>query len=187
VANKSPKSKKSKRDKKDKEKEKDNKGKQKLLELYEDEKKLKEMLEKSPSKEKKADKAEDEDRKEDNFKFKLKDTKKRLRSLPPEQEEYLEKIKEDAIEGRVIHREAGELRVVRKLEERTAAPKIEVKAELEDGEVCSSALASDDEDERAERLEAEANAKVNLELIRSELERVRKKVHGSSKGTRERS
>ena len=182
VENKSPKSKKSKKDKREKEKEKDLKEKEKLLELYEDEKKLKEMFKKSPSKEKKADKAKDEEAKEDKFKFKLKDSKKRLQSIPPEQEEYLEKIKEDAIEGRVINKEAGELRVVRRLEDSTTAIKVENKAELEDGEVCSSAVASDDDEERAERLEAVADAKVNLELIRTELERVRKKVHGSSKG-----
>merc|ERR1712037_617278 len=110
------------KDKKAKKKEK--KEREKLMELFEDEKKLLEMFEspkksksksKEPSKEKerRSEKVSerDDDVDESKFKFKLKDSKK-LRSLTPEQEEYLLKLSKEVDEERKKKQEEERLKEI---------------------------------------------------------------------------
>ena len=222
-----------KKEKKEKERKakEDKKERDKLMELFEDEKRLVEMFEspkKSKSKSKEPPKEKerrsekgperDGDVDESKFKFKLKDSKK-LRSLTPEQEEYLLKLskevdeerkkkeheeekqkeekeeedekradeerkkEEEEAKGQIVHRQLVKTaecqeheRIIRRIEDAPKQGK-EEETEPEEGEVCSSAMPSDEEkeeeDERQERLEAVADAKSKLDLIRSELERVR--------------
>merc|ERR1712013_905838 len=97
-----------------------------------------------------------------------------------------EKANEEEVKGEIVHRQLVKTaecqeheRIIRRIEE---APKlVKEDTEPEDGEVCSSEMPSDEEkeeedEERKERLEAVADAKSKLDLIRSELERVREKV-----------
>merc|ERR1712037_242043 len=135
---------------------------------------------------------------ESKFKFKLKDSKK-LRSLTPEQEEYLLKLskevdeerkkkeqqeerlkgekeeeekraeeerkkEEEEAKGQIVHRQLVKTaecqeheRIIRRIEDAPKQGK-EEETEPEEGEVCSSAMPSDEEKEE-ERLEAVADAK----------------------------
>merc|ERR1712012_1322334 len=89
------------------------------------------------------------------------------------------------VKGEIVHRQLVKTaecqeheRIIRRIEE---APKlVKEDTEPEEGEVCSSEMPSDEEkeeedEERKERLEAVADAKSKLDLIRSELERIVKK------------
>merc|ERR1712108_35624 len=102
-----------------------------------------------------------------------------------------EKRKEEEAKGQIVHRQLVKTaecqeheRIIRRIEDHPK-PGIKEETEPEEGEVCSSAIPSDDEKddevERQERLEAVADAKSKLDLIRSELERVREKVSTSKK------
>merc|ERR1712001_784257 len=102
-----------------------------------------------------------------------------------------ERKKEEDVKGQIVHRQLVKTaecqeheRIIRRIEDHPK-PGIKEETEPEEGEVCSSAMPSDDEkddeDERQERLEAVADAKSKLDLIRSELESVREKVSTSKK------
>merc|ERR1711953_902040 len=99
--------------------------------------------------------------------------------------------KQEEAKGQIVHRQLVKTaecqeheRIIRRIENHPK-PGIKEETEPEEGEVCSSAMPSDDEKddevERQERLEAVADAKSKLDLIRSELERVREKVSSSKK------
>merc|ERR1712110_247439 len=116
--------------------------------------------------------------------------KKKTEELGKKQEKE-EKRKEEEVKGQIVHRQLVKTaecqeheRIIRRIEDHPK-PGIKEETEPEEGEVCSSAMPSDDEKddevERQERLEAVADAKSKLDLIRSELERVREKVSTSKK------
>merc|ERR1712037_613840 len=128
---------------------------------------------------------DDRKKKEQEEEREREEEKKKTEELGKKQEKE-EKRQEEEAKGQIVHRQLVKTaecqeheRIIRRIEDHPK-PGIKEETEPEEGEVCSSAMPSDDEkddeDERQERLEAVADAKSKLDLIRSELERVREKV-----------
>merc|ERR1712240_2799 len=106
-----------------------------------------------------------------------------MRSLTPEQEQYLHQLKIEEMKEKLSNSEKGNTESnVQKLEDTLGNSKSRDDIKEENDSPNTKVLDDESkEKERRERLEAVADAKINLEQMKAEFKRVKNRVKGSKK------